>query len=778
MDAREWVIGVDQTSSGDFHNIIRLHTFVYARRTLEFNVGIINNMQKQKASGDTNRVAGIVVVREQEDGTFNVLSLLPGAEAIGKSGKPFYRFYGTYDIPKGHSKAGESSMSAALREAEEEARYNADNLDFRWGNKSILVNGKRGKKGVFFVAHSDVDPVITRNPENGMLEHGGFKWVSFDEMESKTSNFWFGDAIRWARKIVEPSNNDELNETLLRNLIRQVLTEATPRRNKNKRVLYHINKYRPARPQVKKSYMQEWDSSAIDPDTGEKTGNMVNVPGTNTWERYWLKDPIKSGVFLTPNPTDIAMFHGRVGNVYAYMVPEWVIAKAGGIHRYDWGSEILISEDIWNEAGVKGGPPYEKTGEIEFLGKSMDAQELRDSMKSSDYGRGYTRKATTPSWLSDEELAAWEKQRKAFKLSGLRKTKHPKDVIKMLKPAEVKAALVAFEKEYEEKPDTFIHHPNDRKGFKVSGKTLQPTPQDQELIDMLLKRDKELSESIIHRCIKELLWEALLVEKTALPLEYFTVIDNAVEKSNFWEEPNTQNDIDIYETSSGAVLGTPAAEALSVALHQAIDELGLDMDILVRSHDTDNIKGMTLHPNHPAWPNRWLVDAKWYISKERLGRNTIDIELMTAESSDNINDALDSSALVRHITQTIRHELIHRDQMMKQAKNKGVSEIEAFDQMLNDPKQVPPDDLNFPEWRRKYLESHIEIDAHAHDGAEELAAAYSNEEAKNILRGLIDLNDKRLPNAIKHYYETLGADHRATKKFMSKLYSQYMSMIS
>ena len=126
----------------------------------------------------------------------------------------------------------------------------------------------------------------------------------------------------------------------------------------------------------------------------------------------------------------------------------------------------------------------------------MDAQELRDSMKSSDYGRGYrTRKATIPSWLSDEELAAWEKQRKAFKLPGLRKTKHPKDVIKMLKPAEVKAALAAFEEEYKGKPDTFIHYPNDRKGFKVPGKTSQPTPQDQELINLLLKRDEELSES-------------------------------------------------------------------------------------------------------------------------------------------------------------------------------------------------------------------------------------------------------------------------------------------
>lgn len=575
MDAREWVIGVDQTSSGGFHNIIRLHTFTNTRRTLEFNVGIISNMQKQKVNGDTNRIAGIVVVREQEDGTFRVLSLLPGAEAVGKSGKPFYRFYGTYDIPKGHSKVGESSMAAALREADEEAKYSADNLDFRWGNKSILVNGRRGKKGVFFVAHSDVDPVITRNPENGMLEHGGFKWVSFDEMESKTSNFWFGDAIRWARKIVESSNDNELNETLLRNLIRQILAEASPRQNKDKRVLYHINKYRPARPQLKTKYMQEWDSSAIDPDTGEKTGNMVNVPGTNTWERYWLKDSIKSGVFLTPNPLDIAMFHGRIGNVYAYMVPEWVIAKAGGIHRYDWGSEILISEDIWNEAGIKGGPPYEKTGEIEFLGKSMDAQELRDSMKSSDYGRGYTRKATTPSWLSDEELAAWEKQRKAFKLPGLRKTKHPKDVIKMLKPAEVKAALAAFEEEYKGKPDTFIHYPNDRKGFKVPGKTSRPTPQDQELINLLLKRDEELSESN-EAMIRHYVREVLLESKSGEPdmTKYVDDLEDEIFTLLFQKSTFDHLQSQAANSNSTAILNTSLFDE-----YDNIDKVHLEMSV-------------------------------------------------------------------------------------------------------------------------------------------------------------------------------------------------------
>ena len=84
--------------------------------------------------------------------------------------------------------------------------------------------------------------------------------------------------------------------------------------------------------------------------------------------------------------------------------------------------------------------------------------------------------------------------------------------------------------------------------------------------------------------------------------------------------------------------------------------------------------------------------------------------------------------------------------------------------------------LNDPDWKKKYLSSHIEIDAHAHDGAEELVAVYDPEEIKDILRGKVDLSDRRLPNAISHYYSVLGPRHSATKKFMSKLYTQVQRM--
>ena len=69
------------------------------------------------------------------------------------------------------------------------------------------------------------------------------------------------------------------------------------------------------------------------------------------------------------------------------------------------------------------------------------------------------------------------------------------------------------------------------------------------------------------------------------------------------------------------------------------------------------------------------------------------------------------------------------------------------------------------------LKSHIEIDAHAHDGAEELMAVYDEGEIKNILRGKVDLSDAKLPNAVRHYFEVLPAGDPTLNKFKSKLYS-------
>jgi len=278
--------------------------------------------------------------------------------------------------------------------------------------------------------------------------------------------------------------------------------------------------------------------------------------------------------------------------------------------------------------------------------------------------------------------------------------------------------------------------------------------------------------SKIMNVLREYIRVKLVTEITKLPREYFKIIDDAITASRFWKEPNALADIDLLNTPGGNTMGTPAADVLQSSLQGAFGELDLDMDVVVSSHNTDDIENMTIHPEHPAYPNRWLVDGRWYISKQNPGRNTVDLEMLTAE--DEVLD-LDPSALVRHIAQTVRHELVHWNQMKKQAANKGgLTDTEAFEEMLNDPKQIPNSETGT---MADYLRSHIEIDAHAHDAAEELLAVYGKKGAYDILRGNVDLSDPKLPNTLSHYHQVLPDDDSTINKLNGKIYSyiEYLS---
>ena len=189
------------------------------------------------------------------------------------------------------------------------------------------------------------------------------------------------------------------------------LFEKETRHQKSKRTLYHIGS-RPAEPKpMSRSY-------------------------ANTWRRYWLDQDVESGVFLSPNPIDIAQYHGVMGDVYAYKIPEWVIAKAGGVHRYDHGSEVLISKEVWEEAG----------DEIEFLGKSMTEDAIWEKIESLGAQPLRRTAGSRPGWMSDEEWAVASTDRTLRShISGLRSTSHPENAIRMMTPEERAEALRAFE---------------------------------------------------------------------------------------------------------------------------------------------------------------------------------------------------------------------------------------------------------------------------------------------------------------------------------------------
>ena len=232
---------------------------------------------------------------------------------------------------------------------------------------------------------------------------------------------------------------------LLGEYIRE-LSEKRIRDQKSKRTLYHIGP-RPAEPKpMSRAY-------------------------ADTWRRHWLDQDVESGVFFSPNPIDIAQYHGVMGDVYAYKIPEWVIAKAGGIHRYDHGSEVLISEEIWEEAG----------NEIEFLGKSMTEDAIWEKIESLGSEPARRTAGSRPGWMSDEE---WERSQTLGSIqkdiSGLRSTKHPENAIRMMTPEERVEVLRSFET------------------IEVPGK------KDREIIGMI---KNYMNESLVRKYIRKILAE-------------------------------------------------------------------------------------------------------------------------------------------------------------------------------------------------------------------------------------------------------------------------------
>lgn len=87
----------------------------------------------------------------------------------------------------------------------------------------------------------------------------------------------------------------------------------------------------------------------------DKVDFLLNYVGRTEegWERPWLKEPVQSGVFLTDEPHNVFKEHGITeGKIYSVFVPFWVIAEAGGIHRYSGAREIIIPERLWEHCKI------------------------------------------------------------------------------------------------------------------------------------------------------------------------------------------------------------------------------------------------------------------------------------------------------------------------------------------------------------------------------------------------------------------------------------------
>ena len=124
--------------------------------------------------------AGIIVVRSFPNG-LKVLAL--------------QKHNGVYDIPKGAIDENEFPLEAALRETEEEASITQ--LDFKWGLIHI-VNSEL----TCYVAQTDQDPRIKRNPHSGIIEHSAALWLDWNSILSNTDSYLV-PCLTWAKGVIE-----------------------------------------------------------------------------------------------------------------------------------------------------------------------------------------------------------------------------------------------------------------------------------------------------------------------------------------------------------------------------------------------------------------------------------------------------------------------------------------------------------------------------------------------------------------------------------------------
>jgi len=141
----------------------------------DFIKEVINKKQQEKDPG-----AGIIVLKKF-DNMYKILGL---------------RLYGGYDFPKGKIEANETPFEAAIRETFEEASIS--NLNFPWGLEPITVV----EHLTLFMGTTEDEPKIRKNPETGIYEHHGAKWLDWNEALQKFTPY-LRPALGYAKKITE-----------------------------------------------------------------------------------------------------------------------------------------------------------------------------------------------------------------------------------------------------------------------------------------------------------------------------------------------------------------------------------------------------------------------------------------------------------------------------------------------------------------------------------------------------------------------------------------------
>ena len=136
-----------------------------------------NKKEKARRPG-----AGFVVLRKFDDG-WKVLGL---------------RFYSSYDLPKGGvDSSSEPLLDAAKRECFEECDIAVEDHEMPWKDLNLKV-----RHLTLYIAVTNKDPKVKKNPKTGIIEHHGLKWLDLETDHDKFHPY-LQPAVVWARDILK-----------------------------------------------------------------------------------------------------------------------------------------------------------------------------------------------------------------------------------------------------------------------------------------------------------------------------------------------------------------------------------------------------------------------------------------------------------------------------------------------------------------------------------------------------------------------------------------------
>lgn len=265
-----------------------------------------------------------------------------------------------------------------------------------------------------------------------------------------------------------------------------------------------------------------------------------------------------------------------------------------------------------------------------------------------------------------------------------------------------------------------------------------------------------------------------LIESKKLNDVLYAPLDSVIIESQFWTYSNSTDvdEIDYNTVLKNDVDQTEAAEVLTSYLNDFFTTNKIPTRVAVHTPDPLTNPKTIINPGHPKYPNRLIIGGNQGLAGEnnKKGSSKFLMNLFLATYGDNFSQSdIDPARLAHHIGSIIRHEIIHMNQIEARRKQQRISRLDTLKKYRAEG-EIPSGDS-----REDYLSSKIEIDAYAHEIAEELINKHGAAKALDVLRGKFMPQSSESSNEFKEYFVDF-ADSQFTRRLKRKIFGHIMDL--